>query len=376
MAILNAQDNSNLIFILHKKEIVISGNHLKEPNSIIFTNSKEKTNFSNYAKNQGLYRNALSALKYLDDLYQKEQLFSSHKKLKKRLKKEQSCILKEDASFIANLDTQSYLRWFIPYRKLVQEMPYIVQKETNRIPEAIKKFRATDFNHPKFKTSGLFKELIEGHYLLLENMGQSLDSVYAQMNLSTQYLIDNLQENDSLLNTVSNELFNYFEKRSLFTVSAYLSVSLLNNNQCSLEKKLATKLESYRKMKVGNIAPEILLNTKKLSDIKSNKLVFFGASWCPHCTKDIPVLEKYYKDWKDKNVEIVYISIDMHKENYIKTYQDKPWQTYCDFNGWDTQAAKDYLILGTPSYFLLDANNKILLHPKSVAHANAWIQAH
>lgn len=117
-------------------------------------------------------------------------------------------------------------------------------------------------------------------------MGQALDSVYTQMNVSTQYLIDNLQENEGLLNTVADELFTYFEKRSLFKVSAYLSISLLNDSQCVLEDDLAAKLESYRKMKVGNIAPDITLEKQKLSAIKTNKLVVFGASWCPICKSE------------------------------------------------------------------------------------------
>lgn len=375
MGILKTQDNSSLVFILTEPNVQLKGVHLQDINSLSFTSSVANTNFVNYAKTQGLQRNAMSALKYLDNLYQKEQLFTKRKKLKKAIKKELTHIKKQDAAFIAKFDKQSYLRWFIPYKKLVQDMPTIVRKETQRIPEAIAQFRSTDFNHPNFKTSGLFKELIEGHYLLLENMGQPLDSVYAQMDVSTQYLIDNLQENDSLLNTVSNELFNYFEKRSLFKVSEYLSVNLLNNKQCALDDDLATKLESYRRMKVGNIAPDIILaDNKKLSDIKKNKLVVFGASWCPHCTKDIPILDKYYQEWKKKNLEIVYISIDTNKENYTKTYQNKPWQTFCDFKGWDTQAAKDYFVTGTPSYYLLDENQKIIARPNGVAHVNVLVE--
>ena len=39
----------------------------------------------------------------------------------------------------------------------------------------------------------------------------------------------------------------------------------------------------------------------------------------------------------------------------------------------DTPAAKDYYITGTPTYFLLDENNKILARPNSVEHANVLI---
>lgn len=375
MAVLKTQDNSSLVLTLTEQHISLTGKHLQEPNNLVFANSTSNTNFMHYANAQGLYTNALSAWRYLDKLYQKEQLFNSQKRSRKAIEKEQKRIQKEDADFIASLDKTSYIRWFIPYRKLIQDMPTIAKAEPQRIPKTIQQFRSTDFNHPNFKTSGLFKELIEGHYMLLENMGQPLDSVYSQMNISSQHLIDNLQQNDSLLNTVSSNLFNYLEKRSLFKASEYLSVSLLTNSQCSLTDNLVAKLESYRKLKVGNIAPDIQLNTnKKLSTIKTNKLLVFGASWCPSCKKDTPELLKFYNSWKAKNIEIISISIDTDKTAFNAAYNKMPWQTYCDFKGWETQAAKDFYVSGTPTYFLLDANNKILVRPNSVAHAAAWIK--
>ena len=68
----------------------------------------------------------------------------------------------------------------------------------------------TDFNNPNFKTNGIFKDFIEGHYLLLENMGQSLDSIATQMNLNTGYLLDNLKQNKPVLKSTAKELFTYF----------------------------------------------------------------------------------------------------------------------------------------------------------------------
>jgi hypothetical protein len=82
-----------------------------------------------------------------------------------------------DADFIAGINTDSYVHWFIMYWKAVQEMPVIVRKQTERILEMLLKFRSTNFNQSNTKTRGLFKEFIEGHYMLIENMGQSLDNV-------------------------------------------------------------------------------------------------------------------------------------------------------------------------------------------------------
>tara|TARA_B110000091_G_C13810528_1_gene474796 strand:+ start:1585 stop:2136 length:552 start_codon:yes stop_codon:yes gene_type:complete len=166
---------------------------------------------------------------------------------------------------------------------------------------------------------------------------QSLDSIFSQMNISTQHLIDNLQEDDSLLNTVTNNLFNYLEKRSLFKASAYLSVTLLNDHQSNLNDDLAAKLESYRKLKVGTIAPDIALqNTTKRSALKIRKLMIFGASRCPTCKKDTTELLKQYTRWEAKNIAIIYNSIDTDKTAFETAYKEMPWQTYCDYKGWKT----------------------------------------
>lgn len=375
MAILNTQDNSSLVFVLTEPSIQLKGTHLKETDSLQFINSTENTNFTKYAKDQGLRGNALSAFAYLEPLYKNQPLFAKQKKLLKQLKKEQNRLQKEDAQFIANLPKQSYTRWFIPYRKMVQEMPVIVRKKTNQIPNAISFFRTTDFNNPNFKTSGLFKEFIEGHYLLLENMGQPLDVVYKEMNVSTDYLINNLSINDSLLNTVSSKLIKYFEKRSLISVAEHLSNKLLSENQCKINDSLSNSMQKYAALKVGNTAPDIQLTNGKLSNLKKPILLIFGASWCPHCETEKTTLLKEYNNWQKakKNIEVVYVSIDTDKKAYNTAFKNTPWINYCTFKGWDTQAAKDYYINGTPTYVLLDKDMKILVHPNSIAHAVTWV---
>lgn len=377
MAILNAQDQANLVLALTQDSIQLKGTHLNAIDRLEYINSKENTQFLNYAQAQGVRSNALSAINYLLSLYNNRQDLATSKIFLETLTQEKERLNQQDTNFLNGLDQDSYLRWFIPLRKLVQETPVVAQTETERIPEAIAQFRTIDFNNKNFKNSGLLEGLITGHYDLLQSMEQPLDRIATQMNLSTQYLIDNLQDNDEVLNVVSSELFHYLEARSLFEASEYLSVSLLNNSQCALTDDLLAKLESYRKLKVGAYGPDIQLNgTEKLSAIKTYKLLVFGASWCPNCKNEAQELLKQYDTWQAKNIEVVYISLDTEESAFKTAYNNAPWKTFCDYQGWDTQAAKDYYISGTPSYFLLDANNKIVLRPSSVAHAKAWIAQH
>lgn len=79
----------------------------------------------------------------------------------------------------------------------------------------------------------------------------------------------------------------------MFKASEYLALKVLNETSCTLKSELANQLESYRGMKKGNIAPDIIFNNAivapdygskvptHLSEIKSKyTVVVFGASWC------------------------------------------------------------------------------------------------
>ena len=374
MALLKSQDKNSLVLLLSQTLTTIKGTHISETDSLQL-NATENKLFFNYAMGQGYRTNALNAWKYLDKLYSTQALFKKQKIAKNSIQKELKRIKAEDTKLVNSLDKNSYLAWFIPIRKLIQETPTIMRTETERIPEAIAQFRNTNFNNSNFKTSGVLREYIEKHYFLIENMGLSIDSVAVQMNLSSNALINTIKDNKGLLNKISENLFTYLEKRSLYKSSEYLAVTLLKDHQKDLEINVINRLEKYVSLKVGNTAPDIqITTTKKLSDYKQPVLLVFGVSDCGPCKKEAIELLKYYDAWKSKkDVEVVYISIDTDKEAYKTAYQNAPWQSYCDYKGWDTKAAKDYFVYGTPTYILLDKYMKILVHPSSIGQVDAWV---
>ena len=375
MGILKTQDNSSLVMVLKKAKTQIRGTHLKDAASLEFINSKENNQFVTYAKAYTQGKQVYSAWRYLKPKYTNLETLKTQKKVLQTIDKELERLEQVNTNAIKLVPVNSYLHWFLPLQTLVKDMPETIHKYTERLPKNIQQFRSIDFNHANFKTSGLFKELIEGHYFLLENMGQNLDSVYAQMNTSTAYLIKSLQKKDSLLNTVSETLFKYFEKRSLYPAAAYLATQMLSQNQGVLSTSLANTMQKYKDLKVGAIAPEIQLDASTtLSSLKKPVLLVFGESGCTHCKKEALELVSYYDMWTaKKNIEVVYISLDTDKQAFKNTYQNTPWQTYCNYKGWETQAAKDYFVNATPTYLLLDKDLKILVHPRSLGQVDAWV---
>lgn len=376
MAVLDTKNKSSLVFVLTEPNLKITGTHLKEKDSLTFVNSKENNILIQYFKDYSQRQRASSAWDYLKGEYNKDGVFINEKETLKIINAELKRIEYENVNYLKALDENTYMSWFLPLKKMVSDMPFIVRHKTQQIPKTISQFRHVDFKNSKFKTSGLLKDLIEGHYMLLENMGQPLDSIYTQMNISTDYLINNLTENEPLLNKVGSHLFDYLEKRSLFTASEYLAVQLLSQNSCSLEEKLSNKLEAYRKLKIGKIAPDIVFtDNTKLSDITIKKLLVFGASMCSKCKAEALKLNTYYHAWKEKGLEVVYVSIDTYKTDFESAYKNVPWKMYCNFKGWDTQAVKAYHVFATPTYFLLDSDLKIILRPNSIEQVNSWVNS-
>ncbi|MFT4566605.1 MAG: hypothetical protein ACI9FN_001566 [Saprospiraceae bacterium] len=45
----------------------------------------------------------------------------------------------------------------------------------------------------------------------------------------------------------------------------------------------------------------------------------------------------------------------------------------CDNKQWENQAVRDYYVFATPTMYLLDIENKIILRPKSVKYVDAWV---
>jgi hypothetical protein len=80
---------------------------------------------------------------------------------------------------------------------------------------------------PGLYKSGLLRETIEAHFWLIENSGRSLDSVFVEMNVSIDHMIESLVKDEKKFNEITAYLFNLLEQRSLFGASEYLALKVL-----------------------------------------------------------------------------------------------------------------------------------------------------
>ncbi|MCU7494166.1 MAG: TlpA family protein disulfide reductase [Ignavibacteria bacterium] len=122
---------------------------------------------------------------------------------------------------------------------------------------------------------------------------------------------------------------------------------------------------------VGADVPDF--EVKSLSDenvIYSNKtlkgkfyLMDFWATWCGPCVGELPGLHEAYQEFKDKNFEILSISLDGSREDVVKFREGKfkmPWLHAFLDKSFNSEIAKKFGITGIPKVVLVSDQGKIL----------------
>ena len=365
----------------------MKGEYLAASESIQTLKGKQNLAFATYGKEHPRREQSLSAWVYLQKIYTLDSLFAIQSAPKEAIKSEMLRIKKEDKDFIKNLDPKSYVYWYLPARRLVSDVSTIAQYRTEEIIPTISAFRKMDYTDERIYRSGLLRDAIDSHFWLLENSGRSLDSVFIEMKFSIDSMMIHLTKDEKKLNEITDYLFDLLERHSLFRASEYLALKVLNEVSCTINSDLAKQLETYRKMKKGNTAPEIdftkmnllpdnqsIKSTRKLSDVKADYFVIvFGAGWCHKCKEEIPQIAAVYENWKKYGVEVVFISLD-EKESDFKSFAGSfPFLSASDYKKWNSPVAQEYYVFGTPTMYLLNNKREILLRPNSVKQMDAWV---
>jgi len=133
-------------------------------------------------------------------------------------------------------------------------------------------------------------------------------------------------------------------------------------------KKLEEKIGALTAVVPGSMAPDFVQQDTsgkpvRLSQLRGKYvLVDFWASWCSPCRAENPNLKTQYLRYKDKNFEVISVSLDDNKKKWEDAIikDGLPWLQVSDLKGWNNEAGKLYGVSGVPATFLVDPQGKIV----------------
>lgn len=310
---------------------------------------KDQTNqlFGNEIDQQKKQELILPALIQIKDYYRPTEDFY------KSLEKEINLLSKNDQLLY---ETHPFLDYYHKNQK------YSVQEKATELkPQDYIDFYSKSGEY--LETSLILKpSLINYLNVSKSNVEEGVDKLLAAVNLETPRG-----------QTILSELIDIFNTYNMDKLKQkYLAEG--NNLKCTINDRLASTLKSNNNTEIGAKMPNnvfvnpIHTKAKSLYDVKSNKkIVVFWSSTCSHCEAELPKLLEKYAKLKAQNIEIVGLSLDSNLDEFKSKANIYPWISDSEGKGWYSTYGDTYNISATPTYFILDADNKIISKPNHVA---------
>lgn len=133
--------------------------------------------------------------------------------------------------------------------------------------------------------------------------------------------------------------------------------------------ELAEKAEILKKVAIGQEFLDFTQNDPDGNPVSLSSLVGenyllidFWAAWCGPCRSENPNLVTVYNDYKDKGFDVLGVSLDRKKDDWLKAIEDDnlTWTQVSDLNYWNNKASNAYGINSIPSNLLIDKDGIII----------------
>ncbi len=255
-------------------------------------------------------------------------------------------------------------------------LSYYQQNQRFSNQENASQFKQEDYLNFFSKSS----EYLETSLLLKPALINYLNASKSNVEGAVDKLLETVNIETPRGQTILSELIDIFNTYNMDKLKdKYLTEA--NNLKCTINDRLASTLKSNNSTSIGQKMPNAIFvnpihtKAKSLYDIKSSKkIVVFWSSTCSHCEAELPkILEKYEK-LKTQNIAVVGFSLDSNLDEFRRKANNYPWISDSEGKGWYSSYGETYNINATPTYFILDADNKIISKPNHVADVLEYLK--
>jgi peroxiredoxin len=275
----------------------------------------------------------------------------------------------------------------------------------NDNPHISIRVNAEDIRHPQFEHSPASASLYEFITVYLQK-DSVLRSIYNQISLLSQQpgqdsVLQQLQQKGKAQMEELNNYITQYVKQSNSPAAVHFAISQVLRTQSmpmeELSQLVNTAAEKFKEHSgiaslkadvaqalassspssssssyplLNQQAPELSMSDTSgapvtLSQFKGKYLlVDFWASWCQPCRLENPNVVAAYEKYKNKNFDIVGVSLDSDKRAWIQAIQkDKlTWHHMSDLKQWESAAVSTYQFDGIPFNVLIDPSGKIIAY--------------
>jgi thiol-disulfide isomerase/thioredoxin len=235
-------------------------------------------------------------------------------------------------------------------------------------------WKGIDTSNPKLINSPLYTDLILSY--LRYYMNPEMEFSEAEMNEGFKNSVDTIMQkfggNEQTRTFALKYMQLGFKEIANEKVLQYIDekyrelVEQCTDDAGGVDKQeFEKRMAAYAAMKPGTKAPDIQLIDEAnypygLAAIPQKKLIVaFWASWCPNCEREMPKLEAFIR--KHPEYGVVAVSLDEDSTAYHKAVKQYPGMIHtCDYMKWKGKVVKDYYIVASPTFIVLDAERKIV----------------
>jgi thiol-disulfide isomerase/thioredoxin len=140
---------------------------------------------------------------------------------------------------------------------------------------------------------------------------------------------------------------------------------------------LATKLSTYKNISIGSKAPNFswpeyegdATTVKYFHDLEpvERYVIAFWSSLCSHCLNEIPQLHSKVATMSPGAVKVVAIGLEDFEAEWSPVAAKFPlFVNVLGLKKWDNEIGNMYDVTATPTYFILDADKKIIAKPETL----------
>jgi thiol-disulfide isomerase/thioredoxin len=241
---------------------------------------------------------------------------------------------------------------------------FLVEQSTGTTPTQTEIAAFIENSGDMLETSSLLRPLLINYM----NAGGN-----ANVDASVDALLKRLNVETPRGQTVMSELIDIFDIYAMTALKEkYLTQA--KNLKCTINDRLAATIKANMNVELGAVFPNYTFkaasNTKakNLHEIKADrKVIVFWSSTCSHCEAELPKLLEKYNEMKLQNMEVIGLSLDTDQAVYKSKISALPWINDSELRGWNSTYTETYNVHATPTYFVLDSQNKIIARPDHVS---------